>query len=226
MAEIQHERGMRIVVLAITSVLGAMVLLPLPMAALELSDAAEILVAILLSALVFLFVSFGVCRVYGLPRLDLGFNSVSYAPLVQAALLRAVFMPITGLLAALVRHLRGGSWDNPQLTSLDVTALGSGAEFLVAVCVVALMPLLEEIFFRGIIFSQLRSQRGATIAIYGSAFVFALFHLHIDLVIGTFVLGVVMGFLRERSNSLWPAIIFHGTNNGLAWLLAHQGLNI
>ena len=84
--------------------------------------------------------------------------------------------------------------------------------------VVILIPLAEELFFRGVVFELLKKAGGSRKAIYGSAAIFGLFHVEPSIVVGTFVLGIALGHLRERTASIWPAFLLHGANNGLALL--------
>lgn len=226
MGQPNRTDALQIVFASTASVLGLMLLFALPINGLDWSAGAENLASIVLSALAFLAVSITFIARSPISRIDLGWVSCPSHFVVKAVLLGIILLPVTGLLAALIRTCLGETWENPQLEALDVSSLGIGAEVLMTFCVILLMPLLEELFFRGIIFSQLQIARGRSWAVGGSALLFALFHLQIDLVAGTFVLGLVMGVLRARSGSVWPAFVLHSTNNGLAWLLAYQGLGL
>jgi hypothetical protein len=84
---------------------------------------------------------------------------------------------------------------------------------------VILAPLSEEIFFRGFLFQGLRQKYGWVKALLISSAIFAFFHLEPAAFIPTFILGCVLGYAFERSNSLWPGIILHFLVNGLAFCL-------
>jgi CAAX protease family protein len=85
---------------------------------------------------------------------------------------------------------------------------------LITVAVAA--PLGEEAFFRGFAFPALsRNVRPvAAMAISGMLFSF----LHLDWVgfLGLMEIGILLAALRWWSGSLWPAIIAHAVNNGVA----------
>jgi len=82
---------------------------------------------------------------------------------------------------------------------------------VVTVCLLA--PILEEMLFRGIILRSFLNQYRRTHAIMGSAILFGLAHLNIyQFVVGT-ALGLISGWLYERTRSLWPCIVLHASYN-------------
>ena len=89
--------------------------------------------------------------------------------------------------------------------------------FLVAMSQVAIItPVLEEMFFRGIIHQGLERRLGFMGGALISSLIFALAHISYTLYIPTFILGFMFAFLVHRSRSLWPAIIAHFLVNTLA----------
>ena len=86
----------------------------------------------------------------------------------------------------------------------------------VVVCVLG--PLTEEIVFRGYVQGALREASGPWVAIVGTAVLFGLVHGPLYAApIG--LLGVLFGWLRERCDSLGPAVVAHGMHNGATVLL-------
>lgn len=88
--------------------------------------------------------------------------------------------------------------------------------FVFAAVIVA--PLVEEIFFRGFLFTGLKKRFTWTKAMFISSGLFALLHLHLLAVPPIFILGLVFAYLYQRSGSIWPAILIHGLVNGLAMI--------
>ena len=78
------------------------------------------------------------------------------------------------------------------------------------------VPVYEEIFFRGFIHNAFRNRFGMWASIVGSALLFGLFHMIPAQIITAFLLGLVLGWVYEKSGSLWTVIIVHVVNNGLA----------
>jgi uncharacterized protein len=101
--------------------------------------------------------------------------------------------------------------------------LGVGDESLLVsvsavLLIVGLAALSEELFFRGFVFSGLRSRMSVWPAAVISGLVFGLVHAPtgITTVVPLAVLGVVLAWLYDRTGSLWPSVIAHALNNALA----------
>jgi len=86
--------------------------------------------------------------------------------------------------------------------------------FWLVLAMVVAAPLVEETFFRGIVFTGMRQKWGWKIAAIVSSAVFAAFHLSLVAFIPTFVLGLALAVLYEQSKSLWPSILMHFLVNG------------
>jgi len=83
----------------------------------------------------------------------------------------------------------------------------------------ALAPAIcEELAFRGFILSGFSSNGRLGIAIILSSMAFGIFHIIPQQVFNAALLGFVLGLITIRSNSLFPAMLFHFTNNTLAIL--------
>lgn len=91
-----------------------------------------------------------------------------------------------------------------RMLSMNVPAV-------VLVCVLA--PVLEEMLFRGIILRGFLALYSRPVAILGSAVLFGLAHLNIYQFPVALIIGVVAGWLYERTRSLWPGIVLHGAFN-------------
>jgi membrane protease YdiL (CAAX protease family) len=88
---------------------------------------------------------------------------------------------------------------------------------------VLLAPVVEEIFFRGIIQSMLRQQIGRPwIAVIITATVFGLMHLAVPYSVPPLIFfGITAGYLYERTGRLLAPIVFHMLFN-LAQVIAYQ----
>ncbi|HYT89282.1 MAG TPA: type II CAAX endopeptidase family protein, partial [Gemmataceae bacterium] len=87
----------------------------------------------------------------------------------------------------------------------------------------AIVGMLEELFFRGYLFSALRSVGGAALTILGSALLFGLFHAPqaFDRLLPSTLLGVVLGWVCWRSGSVLPGMLLHAVYNALPILLVY-----
>ena len=107
---------------------------------------------------------------------------------------------------------------SPPDISSDIVFPGMAAVFTFQALVVV-TPVVEEVFFRGFIYSGLVPRLGIGWAIVASAVVFSLFHLAIGVLIPIFVTGLLFAWLYQRTGSLWPSIVAHAGQNALALAL-------
>jgi uncharacterized protein len=82
-------------------------------------------------------------------------------------------------------------------------------------------PVVEEIFFRGFVFTGLRQHWGWPKAALASAGLFALAHLLPTSILPIFILGLIFALLYQVSGSIWPAILMHMLTNSAALFLAY-----
>ena len=82
-------------------------------------------------------------------------------------------------------------------------------------------PVVEELFFRGLLLPAWSVRVGQNWAVVLSSLVFAL--LHVDIV-GGFIFGVVLGFTFLRTRGLWLPVMIHVANNTLLWLVSAASL--
>ena len=94
---------------------------------------------------------------------------------------------------------------------------------MMVVAMVALVPVMEEVLFRGLLQNWLLRRLKRLWAILLTALVFALCHFslsqgwsNIELLIPLFFLRAVLGFLYEKKQSLWAPVGLHMTFNGIS----------
>jgi membrane protease YdiL (CAAX protease family) len=80
---------------------------------------------------------------------------------------------------------------------------------------VVLLPLCEELAFRGFILSGLQRRFSPWKAVMLSTFLFALYHMNVFQFIPAFLLGLVLGLLALRTRSIWPGVLLHALHNAL-----------
>lgn len=102
----------------------------------------------------------------------------------------------------------------------------NGQELLISILVIAgSAALCEEFLFRGVIQRGFESF-GAKRAILLAALLFSLMHMDFQKIFGTFLLGVLIGFIVYRTNSLYSGIFAHFTNNALAVLISYAATKL
>ncbi|NJC97549.1 MAG: hypothetical protein C3F07_15365 [Anaerolineales bacterium] len=86
---------------------------------------------------------------------------------------------------------------------------------------VILAPIVEELFFRGFLFQGFRQRHGWVKGMLISAAIFAVGHLDPASLIPTFILGALLAYMYQRSNSVWPGVILHVMVNALGLCAAY-----
>jgi membrane protease YdiL (CAAX protease family) len=86
-----------------------------------------------------------------------------------------------------------------------------------------IVPIFEEVFFRGVLLSWLRSRLNVHGAIFAMSALFALMHGSLVVAPYVFLFAVVAGYVRIRTGSTFNTIIMHSLNN---LMLLYVGLRI
>lgn len=98
------------------------------------------------------------------------------------------------------------------------TALGPAVAWII----MAMLPALsEEFLFRGVLFGAFR-RYGFWAALTVSSVSFALAHDSVPQICYTLLMGVIWGWVRERTGSVWPGMLGHMAFNSVALLAAFQ----
>lgn len=83
-----------------------------------------------------------------------------------------------------------------------------------------LAPLAEELVFRGAILrSLLRWKSNHWIGIAVSAALFALIHMNPAQMPHAFLIGLLLGWMYYRTDSIVPGVVYHWVNNTVAYVL-------
>ncbi len=87
--------------------------------------------------------------------------------------------------------------------------------------------LCEEWFFRGMLLRSLLKWNSVWKSILISAMVFGSFHvlsnsvIALDRLLPSTLIGVMLGYLAYKSDSIWPGVILHSLNNGFVVFLGY-----
>jgi membrane protease YdiL (CAAX protease family) len=92
----------------------------------------------------------------------------------------------------------------------------AGGVVLLVLIVVVLAPIVEELFFRGLVLRSLEHRYGQTWAIVGSAAIFAAVHLEPLQFPALFLFGLVAAVMATRTGRLGPGIWAHFAFNAMA----------
>lgn len=85
-----------------------------------------------------------------------------------------------------------------------------------------MVPIAEEIVFRGAILRVLQNalgERKRWIAIVISALIFGIIHFNLAQGLHAFLIGLLLGWLYSKTGSILPSFVFHWVNNTVAYLM-------
>lgn len=143
--------------------------------------------------------------------------------LLASALLGLVLWPVAHEIFLLNKMLGLSTLQEGQFSSIKtMLEQWRSVSPTVILLTLALVPgVFEEFFFRGVFFSSLRRVLSPWRTIVATALMFGLFHviaagvLAPERFLPSTFLGLVLGWVRARTGSVWPCIVLHTLHNGL-----------
>ena len=148
-------------------------------------------------------------------------KSISYPVVVSVVLISLGLIPLVDEMDRILAYAFGHEQVLAELSDIliiDSTLIG----LLLAITVVILAPLGEEILFRGFLQKLLEeSWQDITRAVLITSLFFAFIHMNPVWVIQIYFLGVVLGYLAWRTGSIFTSLILHSLNNGTALILTN-----
>lgn len=85
-------------------------------------------------------------------------------------------------------------------------------------------PLVEEAFFRGVLFAFVRDLGWPRVAWVGTSMLFGLVHGNLAAWVPLTLLGLVLARIYERTGSLWAPVVAHGIFNLAPFVVLMLGL--
>ena len=113
----------------------------------------------------------------------------------------------------------------PQEQSV-VHTLRTTASWTYRVCLgvttILLVPLAEELLFRGVIYPTVKQSGYPRLALWGTSLVFGAIHLDLAILVPLTFLAVALTLLYERTNNLLAPITVHSLFNAANFGLLYQ----
>lgn len=95
-----------------------------------------------------------------------------------------------------------------------------GGSFIFSLLVTGIFaPIFEEILFRGLIFGELKKITSVKIAILIQALIFGVYHFNFIQSSYAVVIGVILGYVCYKTNSLLSSILLHITFNSISLIM-------
>lgn len=151
---------------------------------------------------------------------SLGFKKGSVVHMIAISILAYIsyFVVMTVVLFSTIEYnyyLPGIGEQEAHLPLFGTSIVGA---LILAIIAVFIAPILEELLFRGYVLSTLNKYYSSTIAIIISAAIFAGIHIEFQVFIPLFILGILLGYLRNSTGNIYYSITFHMLNNSLAFI--------
>ena len=153
--------------------------------------------------------------------------AVAVAPMGRRALPALGFRParlwtiVLGAIGALAISVAVSQLGEPEGVKQALDVARTPSLFVASLAVMAILaPVVEETVFRGLLYGWVAGRWGTTIAWFVSSILFAAAHVEPAHALLVLPLGLWFGWLRQRTDSLWPSLAAHIVNNGLAVVAA------
>jgi membrane protease YdiL (CAAX protease family) len=135
------------------------------------------------------------------------------------------FVGYITVLTVVTHLLPGLNVNQKQELGFDNIA-GNTNLLLTFLSLVVLPPIAEETVFRGFVYTGIRNKIKPISAALLTSLLFAVAHLQFGsgrpllwvAGLDTFILSLVLCYLREKTGSLWPGVLLHGLKNSIAFI--------
>ncbi len=157
---------------------------------------------------------------YAIKRLDLrrsalGLRWPPAMPMIGAVLIGSTAWYLNMRLVALL------PFDEGRLRQLSEVV--DAPPLVLALFALALIPAIcEEVLFRGAVQRAIATRLFAPAAIVLSSLIFSAYHMSPIQLVPTFTLGLALGALAWRADSIAPAMLAHFLNNTMAVLVSRR----
>lgn len=136
---------------------------------------------------------------------------------------RAALCVMAGFLLSLFSRFLAAAMGNMDYGQAE-GALLSGAFWLQALVLLLASPLLEELFFRGVLYMRLKELFSAGTAGFLSAVFFGLYHGNVSQGIYGFLMGLILAYSMEVCRTVKAPVLIHGAANLAALIVVKFAL--
>ncbi|HXH26799.1 MAG TPA: type II CAAX endopeptidase family protein [Candidatus Acidoferrum sp.] len=152
------------------------------------------------------------------------FSSIGLTEDIPAATvgLAVAALPIYIVISYVVAHVLAALVPGIDLNArqnIGYRAGGLAEMVLIFIALVIIPPVVEEILFRGFLYTAYRKRFGFVTASVFISFLFAAAHAPIAVSIDVFILSLFLCYLREKTSRLWPSILLHSLKNLVAFVV-------
>ncbi len=135
-----------------------------------------------------------------------------------------VYIIAVGVLSTFIKGLNVSENQNVGFSSVH----GAAQLIVTFISLVILPPIAEEILIRGFLYSSLKKGLPQITAAIVTSIIFASAHLPEGAAgllwigfVDTFILSIILIYLREKTDGLWAGMTLHGIKNGIAYFVLY-----
>ncbi len=119
------------------------------------------------------------------------------------------------------------TWLPSSLTSNEAlrqqAEIITGGSFITVLLAFAILPgICEEFVFRGFLLAGLRERLSTLKLVLAVGILFGVYHIYIEKIPIVSLMGILLAFVCLRTGSIYPAILIHIANNGLALIVSRE----
>ena len=100
-----------------------------------------------------------------------------------------------------------------QNVAEEVKLMGETSVFLVILGPAILIPAVEELLFRSLLYRSIKKSLSPFISAIISAVLFGFAHMEPDTIPQLIIIGLILAYVYEKSGSIYVPIALHATNN-------------
>lgn len=173
----------------------------------EMSSAAKF-ISISANAFLWIIISTIIIKILRLPKYDSKKIDEQWTFYIIGVLLLYTSMILFGYLAQEV-----GFTPKKQDVAKQVIQMSETSIFLVILGPALLIPIVEELLFRSLLYRSLKFSLSPLLAAIISASLFGFAHIEPDTIPQLIIIGLILSYVYEKSGSIIIPIALHATNN-------------
>lgn len=163
-------------------------------------------------------------RKHGLSWADLGLRPVDRRWYGRAVATGVFLVPAVGVINFILARIQGAPFENPQVLAIAPAGFSWAGLIVMVLVAGVVVPVSEEIAFRGLFFPWLRERIGLIAGVAISALLFASLHGVVQLIPALAVVGAALAVLYHRCGSIYPVMLAHGTFNTIMVISLYSAL--
>jgi len=181
------------------------------------------IIVLFMSLLINLSICFYICYIVRFEQrqslVNLGLTVVNLTDNIKEGLKKyAITLPFIMLAGYLVNIISSYFKVSPDIQDVVKWVLDEDSTFVLTILAffgTVIAPVMEEIIFRGFLIPALKGRLGVRYAILISAAIFAAVHMDKFAFLQIFILGILLGYLYEKTQSIAASVVVHILHNSL-----------